>query len=488
MTGAPRRPAPRSQGSKLKKATPWAVGGSVIASASTFLSTLIVARVLEPRDFGIAATAIAVPALIVSLIISPFNQSIVRAPSTDTKTVDQILSLLLILGVLGAAICFLIGLVVGHSNDDAQMFGLMAVSGLDCLLVAIMTVPSALLVRKMRTRELAMRTLGYKVVSIIATLVLALAGYGAWSLVVGILAGDLASCVLLWRSQLRIPRWRWPDRSMRELVSMSVWISAEQGLSSIAVRGFVILFGQFHGLAALGYLNFAVRLVDEAANLIATSVTRVAVAFFSAIERAGQSHARAFLIGTHAIMLIATPMLLGLAAVAPDLIPLLFGAKWIPAVFAVQVIAFFWSLRMSRLLAPSVLRAIGIQRSLAGNALIALIFSFAALFATARAPLMVAIAAYGVRILVTLPLGLRQLARSANIPVRQQIMVTAKPFAAALLMALVVTMLRTEFVDHLPAWQILAISVFVGSVIYLSFLALFDRKEVMELYAWWVRR
>ena len=481
-------PRPRgrlSQGNKLKKATPWAVGGSVITAGSTFLSTLIVARLLEPRDFGLAATAIAVPALIVSLIISPFNQSLVRAPSTDSETLDKVLSLLLVLGGLGVAASFGTALVTSWLGSEPRLFWLTSVAGLDCLLIAIATIPNALHTRKMRTRLFALRTLTYKAVSIAVTLFLAFGQFGPWSLVLGILAGDLASCFVLWRSQLRRPRWRWPDRSMRDMASMSFWISAEQGLGSIAVRGFVILFGQFHGLDALGYLNFAVRLVDEAGNLIATTVTKVAFAFFSAIERSGQSHARAFLMGTHAIMLVATPMLLGIAGVAPDLVPMLFGPKWAPAVFAVQVISFFWALRMSRLLAPAVLRAIGIQRTLASNALVGLIATVVALLATARAPVAVAIATYGVRTLVTLPLGLGQIARLAKIPARDQIGVTLKPFAAALVMFASITLLRQSLLEQWDAWTRLAVTVPVGALIYLTFIAAFDRTEALKIVQWW---
>ena len=83
-------------------------------------------------------------------------------------------------------------------------------------------------------------------------------------------------------------------------------------------------------------LNFAMRLVDELGAMITASVGRVSLSFFATAHRAGHDLARIFVIGTHAISLAVLPLFFGLAAVAGDAVPLVFGARWQAAVPAVQ--------------------------------------------------------------------------------------------------------------------------------------------------------
>ncbi len=474
----------RSHGARLKKAAPWAMAGSVATATAALASSLIVARLLEPREFGIAALAISVSALLNTLLANSVGQALIRAKSADVASRDRALALLVGLGLFSAAVCIVAGWGLARIFATPELAVLTAAGGVDCVLVALGIVPWAILTRKMRTRAIALRTLGGRLAAVAATIALAVSGAGPWSLIGGVIANSLVATALMWAMQTRRPRWLMPDRETLDLARFGLWISAEQGVSAITVRGFVMLFGHFHGLTALGLLNFAIRLVDEIGNLLNTAVSSLALAYFSALSRTGESIASAFVRGTHAIMFVASPMLFGLAAIAPDIVPLVFGQKWVPAVVAVQLIALFWAIRMSRILAPSLLRAVGVQRSLVANAVLALAATLVALWLTRDAMFTVAVAAYGVRVLATLPVGLRQIAVSAGVTVRTQIGATLPALIAAMAMAFCLLMLANGPLAGLAPLARLAILVPAGVAIYGIVVALLDRREIVRLYQW----
>jgi O-antigen/teichoic acid export membrane protein len=459
----------------------------MVVAGATLASTLIVARLLEPADFGLAALAITVPALLLALVINPISQALIRSGAVDMISNDRAFTLLAMLGVACLIFSVIAGLAMTYIYHAAPLLALSAVAGLDCVFMALAAVPMAILTRKLRMRALTLRTLGFKAASLFTTISLAFAGAGPWAIVGGLVAGSAASCLLLWRTQRRSPRFRMP-RGLGDLLRTSAWISGEQGLSTITVRLFILIFARFHGLEALGYLNFAIRLVDEAGTLISSSISNVALAFFSAGARQGRDLTNLFLRGTHGIMLVAGPIFLGLAAVAPDLIPVVFSPKWHSAVPAVQIMALFWILRLSRMLGPALMRAVGNQKSLTFNAFVALVATMAALYVTRNAPLTIAVLAYGVRTLVTLPVGLRQIAKVTRATVGQQIGATLVPIACASVMAGTVLLLRATLFATMTPFIRLGLLVVIGVAVYALMVFLLDRRQVREMIFWWKQR
>jgi O-antigen/teichoic acid export membrane protein len=274
---------------RLRRAAPWAAAESLFSAGATLVSTLVVARLLTPSDFGLASIAFAIVAIVQMLAFAGMPQAMLRTPNLVPRLSDQGFWVLLALGILATFACWLLAAPLARFYSAPLLLWLIAVQGIDCVLQALVQFPTALLTRKMRTRSLALRMFWFKAVSIAATLAAAVAGLGPWSLVAGSLAGSLASVLLLWRTQPRLPRWRGFDATLLPLLRMGWLIMAEAALTTLAVRGFVLLFGKFHGLHDLGLLNFAMRLVDELGAMITASVGRVSLSFFATahLARAG---------------------------------------------------------------------------------------------------------------------------------------------------------------------------------------------------------
>jgi teichuronic acid exporter len=222
---------------RLRRAAPWAAAESLFAAAATLLSTLVVARLLTPSDFGLASIAFAVVAIVQMLAFAGVPQAMLRAPHLVPRLSDQGFWLLLGLGIIGTLACWLLAEPLARFYGAPLLWWLIGVQGLDCLLQALVQFPTALLTRKMRTRSLALRMFWFKAVSIAATLLAAITGLGPWSLIAGTLAGSLASIGLLWRTQPRLPRWRGFDPGLLPLLRMGWLIMAETALTRSPFAG-----------------------------------------------------------------------------------------------------------------------------------------------------------------------------------------------------------------------------------------------------------
>jgi teichuronic acid exporter len=243
-------------------------------------------------------------------------------------------------------------------------------------------------------------------------------------------------------------------------------ISIEHTLGTVGTRGFILLFGFFHGLHDLGLLNFAVRLVDEIGSLVTVTIQRVSLAFFASLHRAGQNITDAFLNGTHGLTLLCAPVFLGFAAVSGDLVRLVFGEKWVEAVPAIAIFSIIWAIRSTRLLAPAVITTLGAQRLLVWNAILSVPTVLLAAVLTANASFLVAAAAYHAGMLATYPRGLVNMRNAAGISVRRQLESVAVPLlCAGAMAAIVIASMHFVFTDagslaRLVAGIIIGVSVY----------------------------
>ncbi|MDX6805748.1 oligosaccharide flippase family protein [Terrihabitans rhizophilus] len=463
---------------KLTSAIPWAIGEGFLSALATFLTTLVAARFVAPEQFGLASIAIAVPAIIQAVLLTGPTVALTRAPHVDGQISDSVFWSMMVLGIIGFVLCVLLAPVLEHLYAEPQLSGLMILQGTTCILQAAAVVPTALLSRKMRTRALTTRTLWQKIAGFVITGAAAIAGFGAWAIVLGSTFGmAVATVVLLFRLPQR-PRLRFSWPAALPTLRLGALISVEGTAGAATPRAILLIFGWFQDVEALGLLNFGVRLIDELANVVNMATARIALPMFASLRTHGLDVRAAFIKASLFVTALTGPMLLGLAAISADLVPLVFGERWTAAVLAVQVVAFFWALRFTRIFAPAVLLSEGKQTPQIINSWTALVVGVVATLVLARFEFGVAVWSYAAPVLATVPLGMVLLARhSRAISVPDQFYVM-RPLIGALLMFAAVEILRhTFFLGMDPAVRIVA-SVAAGMLVYTAWVAAFERGSV----------
>jgi teichuronic acid exporter len=473
---------------KLTSAIPWAIGEGFLSALATFLTTLVAARYVAPEQFGLASIAIAVPAIIQAILLTGPTTALTRAPHIDGKTSDSVFWSMMVLGVIGFALCVLLAPVLEHVYAEPELAGLLILQGSTCVLQAAAVVPTAVLSRKMRTRALTTRTLWQKIAGFVITGVAAIAGLGAWAVVLGSTFGmAVATVVLIFRLPRR-PRFRFSWSAALPTLRLGALISAEGTAGAATPRAILLIFGWFQDVEALGLLNFGVRLIDELANVVNMAAARIALPMFASLRAHGLDVREAFIKASLFVTALTSPMLLGLAAISADLVPIVFGERWTAAVLAVQVVAFFWAVRFTRIFAPAVLLSEGKQGPQIINSWAALVVGVVATFLLARFEFGIAVWSYAAPVMATVPLGMVLLARhSACISVSDQVHVMRPLIGALLLFVAVETVRHTLFAGWDPLVRIIA-SVGVGVVVYLAWISAFERGSIALVGQFWRER
>lgn len=464
---------------KISRSARWALLESLLSAGASMLTVVALARFLAPGEFGQAGLAIAVSAIIQATLLGGMPDALVRSPSTHSRLVDAAFWAMAGLGIAATALATLAAVLVAYGLGQHELGALIAGQGLSGVALGAAAAPTGLLLRKMRTRALVNRTLVSKLVGLVVAVALAWQGAGAWAIVGGNVVAQTAGTLQL-IATMRRPRLRFWDPGLPATLRIGALSGTQQTLGTLTTRGFILGFGAVYGVHAVGLFNFALRLVEESGGVVITTLRRVTVTSFAQARRRGLDLHAMFRRGTSMIAHVAAPLFLGIAAVAPDAVPLFFGRQWIDAVPALQLMLAMWVLRSTRMLVNAINLVDGRQRAM-------LVFAVAGVAATAAA--FVASLPFGVEAttfayaatLVGVVFGGRYFARATGIGGGEQLAAGARPVLCALIMAAGVSLLRLGPLRDLPEAARLAIEIGAGGVLYAVLIAAVDRDGVRDV-------
>jgi PST family polysaccharide transporter len=313
---------------------------SLAMRALTFLGTLLLARLLVPEDFGVFGIVSFVVSLWAALGDFGLGAALVQQAEEPTPeqlatawTAQQVFALAAVVLIWVAAPA-LAGTIAGLPGDAPWMLRVLA---LGLLLSSLRTLPSVMMERELRFGPLATAEVLQQIAYYSLAVALALAGYRAWSFVVagiGQLAVGAVVVNLAWR---RRPRLGLHRHVLSRLLGFGFDYQLSLLLMSMRDTPLPVLAGWVLGPISAGLIQFATRIALTVAS-IDDVVARIAFPAFSRLQGRRREQDRALEVATLLTALFVVPAQCALAALAPRLVPLLFGSQWADAVVPLQLL------------------------------------------------------------------------------------------------------------------------------------------------------
>jgi len=350
-------------GESLARALAWTAIGRWSSQALTWATTLIVARVLSPVDYGIVGMATFVQGAVALVSEFGIGAAAITARDFDESLARQLNTVSLCLGLIGTVGLLLLAPPTSLLFAEPRATPVLAALSVTLFLSALRAVPDGVLQRQQRFGTLAMIDVCRALVQSGVTLALALYGAGYWSLVAGIILGQGASAVLT-AGLIPLGVERVGGLVARRTLSFSIDVVGSRAAWYWYSNADFMIAGRILGPAALGAYSLAWIIANIPIDRIGNVVARVALSFFSAVQRDASALRRELLRLSEVLSVVTLPVCLGLAVVAEDLIQLGLGDKWSSAVTPLQLLCAYAPIRVLMLLFPPALMALGAQRAL----------------------------------------------------------------------------------------------------------------------------
>lgn len=329
--------ASRALDRTLARGVAWLGVMRTFAQVVTWSSTILVARLLHADDYGIvsiAAIFVGIPGFFTEFGVA---RTIVLSRIRDETTVAQLHALCIGIGAAFALLLAAGAVPLARAYGEPRLAAVVLALALSPLAGGLAAVPQMRLQQAMDYRRIAALELVRSLSQTGTVLGLALAGVRYWALPAGILVASLVHMIASVRFGWLRPR-RPEAGTLRAPLAYARHVIAGPLLWHVACHADFAVIGRVLDIAAVGFYQFAWNFASLPGEKITNVVQGAASPFFGSI---GDDHAalrRYLLVVTESLAVIIVPVLAGFMCVAPDMIPVVFGAKWVPAVLPLQVL------------------------------------------------------------------------------------------------------------------------------------------------------
>ena len=337
----------------------WKFVGQLGVQGTRFVTVAVLARLLEPADYGAAAVAVVLATFAPTVGDMGMGAALVQTDRATRRVRSTAFWGSLAFGVSISALFVVFAVPVGRFLDDPRIGTMVAAGALTFAIYSLGSTSHATFMRAMNFRAIELRFMLALVVASVLSIIAAATGLGAWALVLQqIVLITMFVAALWWRAGWH-PTFEFSGETFRQLSGFAVQIAGGRWARLIELLVLSLLIGKLVSVAGLGAWTFAMSTVILPLMVIAIPIAEVLFSAFSRLRGDRDRIAALWLdsIGLQAAVVL--PLLVGLVVVARDLIPLVFGEQWRVSVTIVQILSIYVIIRSLQSLNSIVLDAAG---------------------------------------------------------------------------------------------------------------------------------
>ncbi|MBN2489376.1 MAG: lipopolysaccharide biosynthesis protein [Planctomycetes bacterium] len=300
-------------------------------------STLILARLLVPEDFGIVAMASLVVGLLDVLLDLGVHVALIQKRQATQALFDTAWTLRLLQNITAATLIVVAAPLAGTYFGDSRVTPVLQVMSLGLVLIGLENIGVVAFQKDMQFLRDFRFVFLKRIAGFLTTIAAAWLLRSYWALVIGALTGRLLGVVLSYSMHPMRPRISLVK--FREIFAISQWLLLRSIGAYLDNNMHKILVGRRAGAGTMGAYSIADEISAMPSTELLAPLNRV---LFPAFVRAKENLAelkRVFLLAQGVQVLVGIPASVGLALVAEEAVQVLLGEKWLPAVPFVQLLA-----------------------------------------------------------------------------------------------------------------------------------------------------
>jgi teichuronic acid exporter len=460
----------------------WVTLSRLLAQVLTWVNTLFVIRLLSPTDFGLATLAGVFANFLFLLNELGLSTTLIRWQIRDKETLRHVFGCLLFVGVLFSIGLVLVAPALGLITKEPRVVPLIRFNAIQFLTMSFAVIPQARLSMDLRFKELSVADFIAFLVGAASTLLLALSGAGAWSLVIGLVVISVVRTVLLNIYCYSIVRPSFRFSKLRHLAGFSGLAILEKTLWYwyMQIDSFVV--GRSLGAAELGIYGVGRQLASTPLERAMGIINSITLPTFSRLQDELDQVRRGYLKLLRLGGAYAFPVFWGLALVSEPVVKLLIGPKWLGSVIVIQLICISMPLRMLNSFTGTAVVAINRQDVNIKSLLLAIVVIPSCVLIGSRWGVAGVAAAWAIGFPIIYAFNATLVRRALGLSFKAMFMAVSPAAIAAGIMSIATFGLSSMYLNSLPPGAHLAIAIPFGAVVFASTLLMVSRETAREMF------
>lgn len=294
-------------------------------------TTMVLARLLSPQDFGLQGMAIVVTGFLALFQDAGLVAATIQRLEVTHEQISTLFWINAAVGVMLAILCAVSAPLVVAFYHEPRLYWVAVVSGTTFIFNGLASQHAALLTRRMRFVTQANIGVLSLLLSSATGIVMALLGYRYWSLVGMALSGSIFGAVAVWMAVPWIPGLPRRKCGVLSMLHFGGVATCNNFVVFLAWNTEKLLLGRFWGADALGLYGRAYQLVTLPVQQLNGAVTSVAFPALSRIQHDAGRLARSFLRGYSLLISLTIPITITCALFAEEIVHIVLGPKWMAA-------------------------------------------------------------------------------------------------------------------------------------------------------------
>ena len=304
----------------------------------SFVSNVILARLLTPEEFGCMGMLAIFILLCNTFVDGGFGSALIQKKQPTHRDYSTIFWWNIGLSVILYGLLFLFAPVVARFYNMSLLCDVLRVQGLVLIFNALRLIQTNQLRKRLQFRLLAITNIVAAVVSVLVAIVMAFMGFGVWSLVAQQLVLAAVNALLVCAVGKWKPSFVFSFASFRELFNFGFFILLSNLVNTFCNNVQGLLIGRMYNPATMGFYSQARKLEEVVSNSLSQVVDQVAYPVLAEAQH-DKTYMQVILKKLiTSLAFVVFPLMLVMALAARPLIVLVYSAKWLPAVPYFQIL------------------------------------------------------------------------------------------------------------------------------------------------------
>jgi O-antigen/teichoic acid export membrane protein len=325
--------------SRMVKGAFWMVLARVLDRGLGFVSTIVLARLLVPEDFGVVAMATAIVAVLDILRAFGFDVALIQNPNATRGHYDTAWTCNILLGAIIALALVALAVPAAAFYDEPRLVLVILCLAAAAFITGLENIGVVAFRKELDFHKEFNLFFAKRMVTFLITIPLAIAVRNYWALVVGVLVGRVGSVVLTYMLHPYRPKLSLAEYG--HLFHFGKWLVASTFLNVLGTRSGDFLIGKTAGAHALGVYTISNELANLPTSDLIAPVNRAMLPGYAQKASHLPTLARSYLDVSALLALLAVPAGTGIAALADLIVPVVLGSNWSDAVPVIAILSFF---------------------------------------------------------------------------------------------------------------------------------------------------
>lgn len=318
----------------------WKFAERIIAQAVSLIVSIIIARLLDPSDYGVVSIVMVFFSFANVIISGGFNTVLIQKKAADKDDYNTVFTISFIVSILLYIILFFAAPFIAEIYNQQILTGIIRVLGLSLPIYAAKSVVCAYVSANLQFKKFFFSTIGGTLISAVVGIIMAIKGFGAWALVAQQLTNTAIDTLILFLVTKLNLSFKIAFNRVKSLVQYGYKILLSSLLGVTINQINPLFIGLKYTSADLSYYTKGRSFPETISSSITYTISSVLFPALSKYQDDNEKLLKYTRMYMQTASFIVFPIMLGFASVSKNFVLLLLGEKWLPSVYYIQIVCF----------------------------------------------------------------------------------------------------------------------------------------------------